>query len=343
MRPVRRLFLSVVLLLGALPVAADLPDWLKTPERPAADPEKRVWVVTVEPGASNTWDSLTVEPIALFVENDGKRTFLHDLVLTRRHEGTPFRFDRERITQVRLYTRGNFQLGGAATTIGYRPMVVLDDGQSFTDLERGVEPDGALQPSRMRWERRERIELHGTGRERTFSERFPRPVLAFAWSEAEAVRARDELLLRAARQEANRAFIPWDETRRIFLPSGPVEVSTSVTYRVTDDGSYTSWIEVTQGTISISIDRDTHRFEFSHRCSDTTQRHRIHGHGRAFCSDMPQIRVDRWERDPTGTFQRMHFGRKGISVFYNAFAARPSRVEDVEPSTLQVGIRLDEN
>lgn len=324
-----------LLLLTLLPVlsgqaAAGLPAWL-TGEggggKAVVDPARRVWIVTTAARAPPTWHHLRVEAVALFVEDrERRRHYLYDLELVERRSGMELRIGREQIAQVRLYSKDNHHLRGAAVSIGYRPVVVLDDGNELADEIGGkARLDTMLRPSHYRFEKVEVLEVQGQHRPLRESSRFERPVIAFAWTEADTRKALEALLLQAARLDSERVFVLWNESDRVLLHSGSVEVQTR--QRFTRNMSNDGRVLVFQGVATVVIRGTSQEYEFSHRCTQ--------------CLPLRAPPVNRWIEDSTGSFSRVHLGTSGVSLFYRT-APVPRTLDEVDLSRLNVSLSLSD-
>jgi len=285
---------------------AQPPAWMMASPQTTDDPQKSVWLLVAEPGAAKQLASLDVLQAPVYIETSEGRRYLYDFQTFLRKDGMNFRFGRNEIAAVHYCTVSE----GAPASMGYGPRLVLRNGDTVEKDLGEVRPSGWLKPSLLRFEKKEFVEVYGQRRERMVGASLARPVLAFAWSRADAERARDEIILNAARRELNHVFLKWGQQQRIHVPGGPVEVKTEGEQRwgtINNRGDAGDW---GWGRLTITAGGREHRFE----------------EWKFFTKPFSV-------KDPSGTFKRLNVDVGGVHFYYPT-GARFDSVRDVDTSLL---------
>jgi hypothetical protein len=296
--------------------------------------DKRVWLVLGKKG-DRPLDDVQVLAMPVFITSGSRRHYLYDQRFEFVEDKERFVFGREDIDFIRYYTRVYFSLNGPACWYGYRPRIVLKNGEILKGEPERISPKEALRPGQFKYETVHVVEFYGKRKERTEVAALSRPVLALAWSREKALEAKEQIIVRFARKETNRMHIKWGDRVKVYTAAGPVTVEPHAYYDVRNEGGYSSWIEKTKGTVEIEIDGRKQVWDFSNTCRDMINTSQCRG----CVTCRSHVRVKAWKKDGSGTFNKLHFGSRGVNVFYRT-GNSPEGAAEVDPSVINVGFNL---
>jgi hypothetical protein len=324
-----RLGITIMIwLLAGFAHAAEIPSWLgQDSGKDVSLQDNTVWLVLAgSEDINHAFEGMKILAVPTFASGDYKR-YLSDLRLDYAKDDMTFQFGREQIAYIRFYGKWNFSLNGAPMVCSYAPVIRLRNGQSLEGKRKTVFPEQALAPWKYRYEKTVTVDYYGQSQERREESAFSTPVLALAWSRADAEAARDEILLRLVGHDMVRTHVDWGGPREVYLADGKAEVEVHAHYDTKYKFSINWQQERVEGTIILSINGRKQTFDFYNTC--------VASNGK--CG--PHVRVAKWEKDTSGNFQNLYFDQKGVWLFYRA--SQPVEQADrVDPRKINVRLQV---